>query len=279
MKIVPVTEKNYELFVEFFPKSFLRKGVCFIGCIEKKMAVGVVGIEEREDIVTIIMLEVIPQFREIGAGSTLLDVAIEYARKRKKNQITISYDALQEGSNRLDYMLAKRSFQLETEKIPSYCLTIEQLEKTPLITQYAQQYKGNSNIVPLKNLSVKQVNEMEERFEEKGVYMISRADLIKADSRRSMVFFVNKVVKGIVLFYPTENKSIIRLAALYVDRTQTTVAVELLIESAGNLIKNPNGIEKIEFTCIEESAFSLAKKLLGERETGWSYLSHGILEL
>ena len=56
MKIVPVTEKNYELFVEFFPKSFLRKGVCFIGCIEKKMAVGVVGIEEREDIVTIIML-------------------------------------------------------------------------------------------------------------------------------------------------------------------------------------------------------------------------------
>lgn len=277
MKNIVINESSYSLFKQMIPRIHIQNNVIFIGSVEKEEALGIIGLETQKDELSIVLFAVKKEHRNKKVGSSLLDEAVKYAQKKEK-RLTISYDSMSEYSNRLDYMLSKRFFSLETEKVPYFDFALEELQNSPLITQYAIKYKGNPNIVPLNALSVTELKKMEKQYEEKGVYLISRANLLEADSQRSMVLLVNHEVKGLVLIYPTQEHTRLRLEVLYIDKAMMAAGIEMLIEAATRLLREPKGITQIQFTCVDESAYLLTQKLLGKQECQWKYFTYGQLE-
>lgn len=209
MKVVTIDMTNSDLFEKLLPSNYARQFADFFGCIEEDEAVGVMSVEYTKYIATITYIQVAPEHRKKGVGTALLDMAVKYAKKKKVEQLTISYEAEQDYSDILNYMLARKMFRVENVKLPCFDLSMSQLIKSPLMTIYAPKYKGNDNIVSLKDVSVEQLNEMQKRYEKSGDYMVSRADLLEIDSKLSKVLIVNQIIKGVVFICQTDRKSVV----------------------------------------------------------------------
>lgn len=279
MKIVTIDKTNSDLFKKFLPSNYARQFADFLGCIDEKEAVGVMSVEYTKYIATITYMQVASEHRKKGVGTALLNAAIKYAKKKKAKQLTISYEAEEDYSDILNYMLARKMFRVENVKIPCFDLSMSQLIKSPLMTIYAPKYKGNDNIVSLRDVSVEQLNEMQKRFEKNGDYMVSRADLLEIDSKFSKVLIVNQVVKGVVFIRQTNQIGVVSLSALYIDKNQMVAGIEMLIEATRCILEASKEMDRVEFVCIDENAYSLAKKLLSEEETNIHYLNYGVLEI
>lgn len=279
MKVVTIDMTNSDLFEKLLPSNYARQFADFFGCIEEDGAVGVMSVEYTKYIATITYIQVAPEHRKKGVGTALLDMAVKYAKKKKVEQLTISYEAEQDYSDILNYMLARKMFRVENVKLPCFDLSMSQLIKSPLMTIYAPKYKGNDNIVSLKDVSVEQLNEMQKRYEKSGDYMVSRADLLEIDSKLSKVLIVNQIIKGVVFICQTNQIGVVNLTALYIDKSHMVAGIEMLIEAAKCILETSNEMDRVEFACIDENAYSLAKKLLSEEETNIHYLNYGVLEI
>ncbi|MDD6307592.1 MAG: GNAT family N-acetyltransferase [Clostridiales bacterium] len=278
MKIVMITQENQELFYGMIPKSLLRKNVSAIGCLEKENAAGAIVLEMGMDDYTISFFWVEPEYRGKDVGGRLLDAAIEYAVKTGAEELTISYDSNHNQAVVLEYLLAKRRFDLQREKIPNYIITREQLEASPLMTDIGKKYKGNNSVIPVRNLTTYQIIEMRKRYEDNRKFMVSRLDLLGVDAKKSMALVVDDVVRGIVLFKQGEEWGRLNLLLFFVEASCVAGGVSLLMEAAKNILKESEEVFSIEFACVNEKSFLLAERLLGNCNPVWIYMSHGILE-
>ena len=278
MPVERVTIANWETYRKFEIQKEMKRDAIILGYREGRQAQGIVVMEKGNLDYTISLLWVELKFRRKQIGNRLLSEAILFARKQKANTLTISYDAQGKCAYMLDSMLIKAGFMIETEKIPYFDMTREEMCQSSVFKKYSTLSKKSSSIVSLGMLSTKQLYDMKKRCEERENYILSRMDLMSLDAKKSKVLLVNDEVSGMVFLKRGAVWGSYELVFASIEDTQPVRGMALMFEVSKMLFDEGTDIERLYFNCVNEKSFLMAKKLFPEQKPMWHSITHGVLE-
>lgn len=277
MKIVLSTEENLELFRPYLPDSLLHAPLTLLGCLDEDVPCGFLALTRSAVDIEISWIWVAPEQRRRGVGTALLNAAIDHLMQNGAAQLLVSYHAEEPYSAVLDFMLARRHFILETENVPYFSIDREQLLASSLLHKLLKKPGMGSDIVPLRQLDSTQLRETMKSCMRKNTYFASEAELLQADSSRSMVMLADGVVKGLILFQHTKQEGVISLSLLYLEHSYILKAGFLLQESVKAILQPAANLKRLEFFCIEEEIRAMAVRIFGEACETQRRITRGVL--
>lgn len=277
MKVTVSKEQVNKELRELIPTRFLFRQNILLKCEEKESLMGAAVIEKLGKEYQLSWIWVRNTHRRMGAGSMLLDTAIELVKKLGCDRLTVVYDTVNKNSAILSYMLSKRKFELKENSTPVIRVNKEQLLESPLLTMPMKLDKRGIKFIPLQYLTPEQLRSMIVEYERRGTYLISRADYLNADRRNSMVLAIGEGLGGMTVLRQTQNEGCFVLDLLFLDKKAGSDGVRLLRKTAENLLSPIVHFNSIEFVCVEDSALALADKLLGDKKMEWKLSTEAAL--
>lgn len=268
-----------EAFRNLIPKRFLFQPVILLGCEDEGNLTGAAIVEKTGMDMRLLWIWVKEGFRRKGAGTALLDEAVRLARKAEAECLRVVYAASEKSSPVLDYMLAKRWFDLTLENIASVRVTREELLASPLLAMRLPDAKPGVRVVPLQKAAPQQLQKLTRFYEARQEYMISRADYMNADRRQSMILMVGEKPGGMTLLQHRPEDGHFLLDLFFLEKYAGQDGIRLLKETAEALIPPVVHFKSLEFACVQKQAFSLAEKLLGDKSIYYESVTEGVLWL
>lgn len=268
-----------EAFRNLIPKRFLFQPVILLGCEDEGNLTGAAVVEKTGMDMRLLWIWVKEGFRRKGAGTALLDEAVRLARKAEAECLRVVYAASEKSSPVLDYMLAKRYFDLTLENIASVRVTREELLASPLLAMRLPDAKPGVRVVPLQKAAPQQLQKLTRFYEARQEYMISRADYMNADRRQSMILMVGEKPGGMTLLQHRPEDGHFLLDLFFLEKYAGQDGIRLLKETAEALIPPVVHFKSLEFACVQKQAFSLAEKLLGDKSIYYESVTEGVLWL
>ncbi len=268
-----------EAFRNLIPKRFLFQPVIFVGCEMEEDLAGAAVLERTGEDMRLLWLWVKEDFRGQGVGTALLDEAVRLAREAGTTCLRLVYPSSEKSSPVLDYMLAKRLFDLTQEIIPSVRVTREELLASPLFAMKLPDAKPGVRMVPLQKAAPQQLQQLARFYESRQEYMISRADYMNADRRQSMILMIGEKLGGMTLVQHLREEGHFLLDLFFLEKCAGQEGIRLLKESAEALLPPVVHFQSLEFACVQEQALSLAEKLLGEKNIRYERMTEGVLWL
>lgn len=277
MKVTVSKEQIDKELRELIPTRFLFRQNLLLRCEEKDVLLGVAVVEKLGNDYQLSWIWVKNMYRKYGAGGMLLDTAIELVRKMQGEKLSVVYDTESKDAAVLSYMLSKRRFELRENSMAVIRVNKQDLIESPLLTMPMKMDKKGIRIMPLQYLTPEQMRSLIAEYERRNVYLISRADYLNADRRNSMVLAIGERLGGMTLIRQTENEGHFMLDMLFLDKNAGSDGVRLLRKTAQNLMSPIVHFNSIEFTCVDDSALSLADKLLGAKRQEWKVSTEAVL--
>lgn len=279
MEICRIRQQEWETVKDLIAVDFLRKGAVVFAAVDSGKVIGVLVMEEGEREYSVSVLWVHPEHRREHAATKLLDKAIGYACQKDAEELNVSYNPDLKEAYILDYMLCKKRFQVETEKLPRYYLTKESLLNSPLFMELKEKNKKNAGIVPFGRLTTYQLKEMQDRLLKNGIHMVNRINLLEVDGKRSRVLLIDDTVQGMVLFKRKPNPTELELLLFFVYPSHAAAGIPLLLQASDVLLEERGQIKGVEFVCVNARSATLAKKILGNTIQEYTSMCHATLDL
>lgn len=278
MALTVITDHNIEAFRSILPQGTISGKAKLFGWVEADVACASAVLEEMNEEYSLVWLWVAPAYRRRGIGGALLDAVCRFAVQSGGNWLSIDYSAEEEWSRILSYLLLLRGFRLERVVLPQYRLHMEALGDVWFMKQMENGQESQS-IIPLQRLDVQQLKRIMERLEYQKKYLVSRADFGAADGECSMVLLKEGELKGVTLIRKTDAEGLMCLELFYLDPKYITSGMALLRQTIQAILRQPEELREIQFTCISDSSLQLAQRLLGDTGREDRRIFSGVLEL
>lgn len=279
MALTVITEHNIEAFRSILPQGTVSGKAKLFGWVEEDVACASAVLDEMDAEYSLVWLWVAPVYRCRGIGSALLDAVCRFAVQSGGNWLSVDYSAEEDWSRIFNYLLLRRGFRLERVLLPQYRLQMEALGDAWFMKQMEKGQESQS-IIPLQRLDAQQRKAMIERLEYQKKYLVSRADFDAADASCSMVLLKEGELKGVTLIRKTDDRGdSMCLELFYLDPKYITSGMALLRQTIQAILRQPEGVREIQFTCVSDISLQLTQRLIGDRGREDRRIFSGILEL
>lgn len=273
MKIENVTTENLWLFQSLLPDYIIRQRGQIFGCIKDGEICGVAACEQAAGRYSLSWLWVVEEKRRQGVGSALLD---HIGQKAAGSILEVNYPTEEKWSSILDYMLAKRGFELWVEKLPCIWLTGQQLKESTLLTGLGSKSPCQAKIQSLDRVPAYRLRELRQVCEQKETYLVSRADFEGADQQLSMVLMEEEKVNGVLLLHRSVLPKAWQLSLFYLAKGSRIWGVPFLQKVAERALAEPFSLQELEIACVNDHSLRLAERLVGNGTVFTKSVNHGM---
>lgn len=248
------------------PADIMNSADMVLGCKDNEITAGVAAIIKKDDEWGLIWLYVLPQYRNKGVGSMLLDDLISMAEQEEVSILSSVMEADIADRHRIELMLARRQFLLNWKTVDKMRVTIEQLRNAAILTAYPKDHLGDNRVMSLGKIPSLTLSNFIKEAERKGNLLVSRADYKNADGAKSMVLEKDGIILGVLLLQMAQKGQLYQVKLCYVDRHYKMHIVSMIQRAAEAILNDPGSTEAIEFSCMDDSIVKLGKHIFPEHE-------------
>jgi len=261
ISIVTFGEKELELIKDYIPEEVLTGfGVTHIfGAVDGKEIKGFEVVRQTDENAAVLTwIYVFDEYRRQGIGNALLDYISKQVGEEADNVLLAEYPNEIESGNILDYMFAKRNFEVWQDTIWIGEIDRYQLKNTFLADQNLQDdFAGD--IYRLEEVPVSALNDFLDKNES---LVIHDVDIYSADKVLSLVLAKNGKLRGIMLVAPGEGYGHYVITNLYVDNKAVALVVGFLSRAMDYLINTDELIRKLSFLVQEKQSKNFIDRVL-----------------
>ncbi len=280
-----LTETEYLKMTNLAPAHALRTATIVLAGFIDTQPIGIIVLMKKDKNWALSWIYVLPEYREQGIGSKLLDKAILVAKKNGTHNLEVVLEGETQEGKQFMSMLSHRNFFIDFHMEPIFSATKDQLNHALFYTKpeiLGSNIPSGDAIIPLRNAKPRQLERFIRSRERRHNYVASRADYISSDPQLSRLLISNSQIVGAILVDPV-GEGIYSLDLCFIEKDYLKVLIRLMKSVSDQLLANKEPLERIEFSCSLKSVLQVAKILLPEHSitstgviTGWKNLQSNI---
>ncbi len=278
MRVSLLTEKEISKYGLRQQRTLIGGKERMIGCKAEEELLAYATVGKLDESVIIRDFYVREDSRGKGVGAALLDTICSHVMAASESEICVDYAMGEENSLQIQGMLFRRGFRMRCTEIATYEITKAELADSYLAKMEANPIESKAYVFPLQVVTANQLKELIYRNEEMGNYLISRADYLGADRKRSKVLLSGDRIVGVILLEDTEEVGTTNVSLLYIEPRYLKKGFLMLKEAFDSLMEPGIGVKKLRFVCMNYNARRLAEFLFPKGECVQRWYARGILK-
>lgn len=286
LKIKKLTAAEYFKVEDMAPGHALRTATIVLSCFMEEKPVGILILMKKDKNWGLTWVYVLPEYREAGIGSRLLDLGILEAKENGTHKLEVVLDGETDGERRLMAMLTHRDFYMDFHVEPLFSVSRDQLKQALFYTQpeiLGPKMSSKDTIIPLRNAKSRQLDLFIRDRERRHNYVASRADYTSTDPNLSRLLVSGSQIVGAILVDRTE-EGIYSLDLCFIEKNYLRALIRLMKAVSDQLLTGKENLNRMEFSCSLDSMLKAAKALLPDHAitsagftTGWKNLQSSII--
>lgn len=253
ISVVTFGEKELELLQDYIPDGLLSGfGLTHIfGAVEGEEIKGFEVVRQTDDDAAVLTwIYVFEEYRKQGIGNALLDYIVKQVEPESDQVLFVEYPAEIDDAKVLDYMLARRDFDIWEEAISIGEIDRYTIQNT-LLADQDPDAEFDADIFRLEEVPTATLNDFMDKNEGLTIHDF---DIYNADKVLSLVLAKDGNMKGILLITPDEKFGEYMISNLYVEKKAITLVMGFLTQALDYLINTDNLIQKLSFLAQDEQA-------------------------
>ncbi|MCQ2536556.1 MAG: GNAT family N-acetyltransferase [Lachnospiraceae bacterium] len=264
ISVVTFGEKELELLQNYIPDGLLTGfGLTHIfGAVEGEEIKGFEVVRQTDDDAAVLTwIYVFEEYRKQGIGNALLDYIVKQVEPESDQVLFVEYPAEIDDAKVLDYMLARRDFDIWEEAI-SIGEIDRYLIRDSFLAEQDTTDEFDADIFRLEEVPTAALNDFMDKNEGLTIHDF---DIYNADKVLSLVLAKDGNMKGILLITPDEKLGEYIISNLYVEKKAVTLVMGFLTRALDYLINTDNLIQKLKFLAQDEQAKDFIDHALSNR--------------
>lgn len=253
ISVVTFGEKELELLQDYIPDGLLTGfGLTHIfGAVEGEEIKGFEVVRQTDDDAAVLTwIYVFEEYRKQGIGNALLDYIVKQVEPESDQVLFVEYPAEIDDAKVLDYMLARRDFDIWEEPISIGEIDRYTIQNT-LLADQDPDAEFDADIFRLEEVPTAILNDFMDKNEGLSIHDF---DIYNADKVLSLVLAKDGKMKGILLVTPDEKFGEYIISNLYVEKKAVALVMGFLTKALDYLINTDNLIQKLSFLAQDEQA-------------------------
>lgn len=259
------------------PNTLFFEKEIILGCKIDGAVCAYAALERSEEEICVNDFFVKEDCRGKGIGTALLNEICNHVMEKTKKKLRINYKQEAAGGLRLEGMLVRRGFRISAREVMNYIVDLNMLEESELGRIENKPSEIQESVFSLQAMSAQQLKELVYRSEAEGNTVVSKANFLSANRKRSKMLLIEGKIKGIILLEDTEEVGVAEITLLYIEPKYIKRGFFMMREAFCAVKEPGSGIEKIRFVCVNKSAKKLAKYLFPKAKGHGEWIAQATL--
>lgn len=269
MEAFALTEENVQAFFTLLPEEFqepeLDESIILLGAADtdtegERHACGVMVLRVVNDETLVIpWLLTAPKYQRRGAGTAMLELAMELAGQMSMQLLCVFSSGVEVGQNTPVYrFFQKHDFVLEVREAKAYSIPVEKLNKEKF---FQRELKPSSGTMTLEETPVKMIADLNRTLEKQNQLLDGPISKKHSVGNLSLVQVENGVITACVIFRELGRHKV-ELSFAYSGK-KAPMQMPLLLLRAHKLLNQQYGPEtELVIPCVTEVSRKLVEALV-----------------